>query len=279
MEKDQIEVFDLKNELTLEKMEKTKQILVKFLGVLLEHKVKVMTILIILMLKIILVLSTPLAISKIIDLIVEGIIIPFFSEQATISIDFYKLGSLILALVGKKIVSMLLGDVQKYAVKDVVSKIMISIKTEIKHKLAKIPLQRCSKNKKEKFESDIIEDLNRVDQGLQNGFINGMTSLITAIGALIVMFKMNWMITAIIVISLVIVLEISARLNMNKVQFFILAEVVIIALWFKKLSFGQIQTFIQYVKQLSNPFEPRRLNSLWTAISSARHAFGLLEEL
>jgi len=134
---------------------------------------------------------------------VEGIIIPLFSETATISIDYYKLGSIVLALVGKKIVSMLLGDVQKYAVKDVVSKIMTAIKTEIKHKLAEIPLQRCSKIKKEKFESDITEDLNRVEQGLQNGFINGMTSLITAIGALIVMFKMNWMISTIIVISLV----------------------------------------------------------------------------
>jgi len=151
-----------------------------------------------------------------INVIWEGII-PEAMSFGPININFARLGQFALILVGMYLLGAMFTYFREYLMADVVQKLVLSLRERLARKMARVPLTFYDTHKKGEIQSRITNDLERVNEIMKDSIIRLFTSFITITGALILMFRISWILSVIalgsIFLGLVVVTVVSIKSN------------------------------------------------------------------
>ncbi|MCL2227259.1 MAG: ABC transporter ATP-binding protein/permease [Oscillospiraceae bacterium] len=164
-------------------------------------------------------LRAPLIFADAINEIFSGIA-PALMGLGPIDIDFTALGGFVLILVGIYAFSAILTYVQERIMASVAQRLVLSLRERIGAKLAKVPLKFFDTNKKGEILSRVTNDLERVNDVMQSAIMRLFTSAITIVGALILMFRINWILTLIAIGAIIVGLIITAIVSMKSAGYF-----------------------------------------------------------
>lgn len=263
---------------------------------LIRQKWKLALIISLLIGKIILTLTTPMVLIKGIDMIIDGLIKPIWAAELVFYFNPLIFGAIFLKLAGKFILGYLLAATQKYIIGMAVGAVVLSMKQEIKDKLAMIPFRRENRGEKEKIQSSLLTDFDVVGTGLEKGFMGLLSGIITLTVAIYLMIQLHFGITLIAVASTLLALAMIWSLNMRTakkypakyrrrlamkyVKYLIILEIGVLSfVGGSTLSVGQLSALVQYentvAKQLT---KTSPLSSSLDAFYSAMHCYELLHE-
>jgi len=143
-----------------------------------------------------------------INLLFEGVAPSFIGGQ--INVDFTQLREYVLILLGIYLVVAIFGFFQETIMADVAQILTVSLRERLARKLARVPLTFYDTHKKGEIQSRVVNDLERVNEILQSAIMRLFTSILTIIGAIVLMFRINWILTLIAIGALVVGLIITA---------------------------------------------------------------------
>jgi len=210
-----VDVMDMDSEMSIEKAKDTKKTVKRLFQLLMKQKWRLTVVFIFALGSVVLTLYAPLILSDGIDIIFKGVKEVFALGYGKFNIDFGRLGEIALFLLGIYVLSSLLMFVQNFVMAKVAQEFVLSLRKELSQKLANVPLHFYDTHKRGEILSRISNDLERVNQVLQEGLLGLITSIITIVGAVILMFQMSWILTAISLVSiflgLIIIAVIGAR--------------------------------------------------------------------
>ena len=161
-------------------------------------------------------LRAPQIFAEALNVIFEGII-PSIMGLGPVSIDFVSLGNFVLLLCGIYMIGSILTYYQELLMAGVSQKLTLALRQSLAAKLEKVPLKFYDNHKKGEIQSRVTNDLERLNEILSSGIMRLFTSAITIIGAIILMFRINWILTLIaigaIFMGLIITAIISTKSN------------------------------------------------------------------
>ena len=121
-------------------------------------------------------------------------------------IDFGKVGTILLTLLGLYVVSALFSFIQSFAMTQIAQNLTYKLRKDLAHKINSLPMNYFDKKTNGEVLSIISNDVDTLSTGLNQSITQIITSICTIIGILVMMFSISWEMT---VVSLLI-LPISA---------------------------------------------------------------------
>lgn len=116
-------------------------------------------------------------------------------------IDFNKIGTILLTLLGLYIISAIFSFIQGFTMSDVAQKLTYNLRNDLAKKINKLPMNYFDKRTNGEVLSVITNDIDTVATGLNQSITQIITSICTIIGILIMMLSISWEMT---IISLII---------------------------------------------------------------------------
>ena len=117
-------------------------------------------------------------------------------------IDFGKIGSILLTLLGLYIISTIFSFIQGFTMTSVVQKLTFNLRNDLSHKINKLPMKYFDKKTNGEVLSIITNDIDTLSMSLDQSITQIITSICTIIGILIMMFSISWEMTLISLIIL-----------------------------------------------------------------------------
>ena len=140
----------------------------------------------------------PLLIGQTTTLIYEGII---KITQHTGSIDFASIFNILTIVVVLYIVSALFSYIQSYLLVKIAAKISYDLRKRLMDKITHLPMDKVEENKRGDILSRITNDIDSLQHGITQSFIQLTTAVITLVGVFIMMLSINvWMTLATIIL-------------------------------------------------------------------------------
>jgi len=167
---------------------------------------------------VILSLRAPHIFARAIDTLFDGIV-PLF-HGGEISIDFSLLGEIILLLMGIYVVSAIFSYFQEYVMAEVSQKLVLRLRERVSRKLARVPLKFYDTHKKGEILSRVTNDLERLQEIMRDAIMRLYTSFLTIIGAIILMFRINWIMTLIAIGAIFVGIIITAIVSIVSNTYF-----------------------------------------------------------
>lgn len=121
--------------------------------------------------------------------------------QHTGSIDFASLYNVLIIVVVLYIVSSLFSYLQSYILVKIAAKISYDLRKRLMDKITSLPMEKVEENKRGDILSRITNDIDSLQHGITQSFIQLTTAVITLIGVFIMMLSINvWMTLATIIL-------------------------------------------------------------------------------
>ena len=133
------------------------------------------------------------------DIIVDGLI-PGASGAAD-GIDFDRLHSQLMLLVGLYVISFVLAYGQAFMLAGVVQRSMFALRESVETKLNRLPLAYIDKQSRGDLLSRVTNDIDNLAQSLQQNGSQVLTSLLTLIGVTVMMFLISPLLAAIALVT------------------------------------------------------------------------------
>ena len=157
---------------------------------------------------VVLTLRAPHVFARAIDLVFEGILPSFFGGQ--VDIDFTRLAEIVLLLGGIYVAQAILTYFQERIMAAVSQKMVLMLREKVSRKLEYVPLKFYDTRKKGEILTRVTNDLERLQEIMRDAIMRLFTSGITIIGAIILMFRINWILTLIAIGAIIVGLIITA---------------------------------------------------------------------
>lgn len=136
----------------------------------------------------------PKILSKATDKLIAGISAKI---QNTGGIDFTYINKILLLLLGLYLLSMLFNYVQSWITSGISQKVAYSLRKDIAEKIDRLPLSFFDKHASGDILSRITNDVDTIAQSLNQSMAQIITSTVTVVGVLIMMFTISWQLTLI----------------------------------------------------------------------------------
>jgi len=136
----------------------------------------------------------PKILSKATDKLIAGISAKI---QNTGGIDFTYINKILLLLLGLYLLSMLLNYVQSWITSGISQKVAYSLRKDISEKIDRLPLSFFDKHASGDILSRITNDVDTIAQSLNQSMAQIITSTVTVVGVVIMMFTISWQLTLI----------------------------------------------------------------------------------
>jgi ATP-binding cassette subfamily B protein len=147
------------------------------------------------------------------DIIVEGYIPALQGRQAEVDTD--ALRTTLLTVVGLYVVSAALSWLQSYVLAGVVQRTMLRLRTEVEEKIHRLSLDYVDSQPRGDLLSRVTNDIDNLAQSLQQTLSQLVTSALTIIGVIAMMFWISWELALLAVLiipaSLFLVKQVTAR--------------------------------------------------------------------
>ena len=164
-------------------------------------------------------LMAPNIFARAIDVVFEGVL-PLIFGLGPININLARLAEFALLLSGIYIISSLFVYYQEYLMAEVIQKLILNLRKQVADKLARVPLKFYDTRKKGEILSRVTNDLERLSEIMRDSLMRLFTSLLTITGAIILMFRINWILTLIAIGAIFIGLIFTAILATVSNNFF-----------------------------------------------------------
>lgn len=188
----------------------------RFFRDLMKQKAKILIILFCILAAALFNIATPMLIGRAINQIYDGV------RQAAAAggrfqVNMATMGSIMLTILGLYLLSTVFSFIQQYVMSGISQKLSLSMRESISDKLNRLPLRYYDTHKKGDILSRVTSDLEKVADTLQEGLPQLLSSLVTILGAFIMMMFISPSLTLIamctIVASIVTAALISIRTN------------------------------------------------------------------
>ncbi|MDY5603615.1 MAG: ABC transporter ATP-binding protein [Lactobacillus delbrueckii] len=136
----------------------------------------------------------PKILSKATDKLIAGISAKI---QNTGGIDFTYINKILLLLLGLYLLSMLFNCVQSWITSGISQKVAYSLRKDISEKIDRLPLSFFDKHASGDILSRITNDVDTIAQSLNQSMAQIITSTVTVVGVVIMMFTISWQLTLI----------------------------------------------------------------------------------
>ncbi|MGO1929158.1 MAG: ABC transporter ATP-binding protein [Microbacterium gubbeenense] len=117
-------------------------------------------------------------------------------------VDFERLRVVVLWAVAIYVVSSILQWLQGYIVNVIMVRTMWRVREDIEHKINNLPLSHFDKVQRGELISRVTNDVDNMTQTLQQSLSGAITSLLTVVGVLIMMFSISWKLALVALIAL-----------------------------------------------------------------------------
>lgn len=118
------------------------------------------------------------------------------------SINFDKIGHILLLLAGLYVISSLFNYIQQYIMSSVAQKTVYDLREDVNKKLEKLPLKYFDGRSNGETLSRVTNDIDTVGSTLQQSLTQFITSIVTIIGIIIMMLSISPILTLIAIVSL-----------------------------------------------------------------------------
>jgi ATP-binding cassette subfamily B multidrug efflux pump len=142
----------------------------------------------------------------------EGIVAQFAGTGT--GVDFVYIGNILLLLMGLYLLSAVFAYIQGWIMTGISMKITYKFRQDIAEKINRMPLRYFDGTNQGEVLSRVTNDVDTVSQTLNQGMTQIITSVITVLGVLVMMFSISWLMTLVALI----ILPISAGLIMVVVK-------------------------------------------------------------
>ena len=136
----------------------------------------------------------PKILSKATDKLIAGISAKI---QNTGGIDFTYINKILFLLLGLYLLSMLFNYVQSWITSGISQKVAYSLRKDISEKIDRLPLSFFDKHASGDILSRITNDVDTIAQSLNQSMAQIITSTVTVVGVVIMMFTISWQLTLI----------------------------------------------------------------------------------
>lgn len=118
------------------------------------------------------------------------------------TINFDKIGQILLVLVGLYVLSSLFNYVQQYIMSSVAQETVYDLREDVNHKLEKLPLKYFDGRSNGETLSRMTNDIDTIGSTLQQSLTQFITSIVTILGIIIMMLSISPLLTLISIVSL-----------------------------------------------------------------------------
>lgn len=117
-------------------------------------------------------------------------------------VDFVRLGQLLLIVILMYFAANILDYLSGYTLNRIVVQAMYRLRASIEDKIHRLPLSYFDRTKRGELLSRVTNDVDNITNSLQQSLIYAVTSLLTVIGVLVMMFSISWQLALVALIVL-----------------------------------------------------------------------------
>nr|WP_230459096.1 ABC transporter ATP-binding protein [Terrilactibacillus tamarindi] len=183
------------------KVKDFKGTLFRFLGYLKPHKGTLLIVFITAIISTIFSIIAPKLLGKVTTKLFEGLMLKIKGVPDA-SIDFGYIGHLLLLLLIFYLISSLFLYLMQYLMSGVAQKIVYILRRQVNVKLSKLPLQYFDDRTHGEVLSRAVNDTENISNTLQQGLTTAITSIVTFIGVIVMMFSINILLTILLILTI-----------------------------------------------------------------------------
>ncbi len=117
-------------------------------------------------------------------------------------VEFERLRWIIVAVLAIYVVSALLSWIQGYVINVIMVRTMWRLRESVEAKINRLPLSYFDKVQRGELISRVTNDIDNITQTMQQSLSGALTSVLTVIGVLIMMFSISWQLALVALVSL-----------------------------------------------------------------------------
>src|SRR5690606_1186881 len=117
-------------------------------------------------------------------------------------VDFERLRWIIVAVLAIYIVAALLSWVQGYVINVIMVRTMWRLREDVEAKINRLPLSYFDKVQRGELISRVTNDIDNITQTMQQSLSGALTSVLTVVGVLVMMFSISWQLALVALVSL-----------------------------------------------------------------------------
>ncbi|MGB4134956.1 MAG: ABC transporter ATP-binding protein, partial [Microbacterium sp.] len=117
-------------------------------------------------------------------------------------VDFERLRWIIVAVLAIYVVSALLSWLQGYVINVIMVRTMWRLREDVEAKINRLPLAYFDKVQRGELISRVTNDIDNITQTMQQSLSGALTSVLTVVGVLVMMFSISWQLALVALISL-----------------------------------------------------------------------------
>ncbi len=117
-------------------------------------------------------------------------------------VDFERLRWIIVAVLAIYVVSAFLSWIQGYVINVIMVRTMWRLREDVEAKINRLPLSYFDKVQRGELISRVTNDIDNITQTMQQSLSGALTSVLTVIGVLIMMFSISWQLALVALIAL-----------------------------------------------------------------------------
>ena len=131
----------------------------------------------------------------------------------TTGVDFSAVGTLVAWVVGLYLVSAFLGWLQGYLMAGVAQRAVFELRRDVEAKLSRVPLKYLDGQSRGDLLSRVTNDIDNIGNTLQQGLSQLLTSIVSVVGTLAVMFILSWQLALVSLLIVPISIVMMARIG------------------------------------------------------------------
>jgi len=117
-------------------------------------------------------------------------------------VEFGYIGRVMLILLGLYIISAIFIFVQQYLMAGVAQRTIYKLRKEVDEKLSRLPLKYFDGRTHGEILSRAVNDMDNISSTLQQSITQLITSVVTILGVLVMMFSISWQLSLIVLVTL-----------------------------------------------------------------------------
>src|SRR5690606_9335528 len=119
-----------------------------------------------------------------------------------VGVDFDRLRMVIVAVLSIYVVAALLSWIQGYVINVIMVRTMWRLRESVEGKINRLPLSYFDKVQRGELISRVTNDIDNITQTMQQSLSGALTSVLTVVGVLVMMFTISWQLALVALVSL-----------------------------------------------------------------------------
>jgi len=117
-------------------------------------------------------------------------------------VDFVRLSQVLILVLALYFASSILGWLQGYVINAIMMTTMFRLRAEVEAKINRMPLSYFDRVQRGELISRVTNDIDNITQTMQQSLSTVVTSVLTVVGVLIMMFSISWQLALVALVSL-----------------------------------------------------------------------------